>query len=696
MCRSFGSIVSRHAVNNHGGPQSIVHGEHMEPGLMTRAMAWRVKYRKTDADQRVLRCRTAIKQFGSHMGNRGGVYAAGVRCKSLAETVILNGFLKEEVNHAVVGVEETPTDSVRSRGEKYVSGRAYNIARSKVDELLCTCFQEPYDNVQVMLLTHNHIMLVIRAFMTQAKWDIKTDEAKDLTFCDDKGRLSLSAVAEHPNGKELADVVAEGIDCEILSWHMDHEEPTAAALISQALNKGHELAMRTTELTAVAVLKGEIITQLANNVFNKHGHIDKGSVNFRTVRDRVREQLDVTADDPDLPEVFDFLIQTGVGTNSYVDDMMEFGSTFVDSKKRQLRLSAFGVVNRVSEMAPWVKISLIKRAWRKKPVNGFCPSPEPLWADVKWDRLEKLEEVLRFFHVANGVAAHDPKSRTKLMANIDVVATDAFYVAEVSHRRKAQSMKCLKEQLLKSVETYVEPFGITGDAMKSVDTPWIDFKGVAGPVADQPAADTNIAPVVIKFDEKTGKALNGQVDFQTKATEEVRFKLPWREWLVVNKSCGSAALGVFDADKASAVAAIHAIHENFDVAAQKVDVWQTQKVVRVVATEECVPQTIMLPPCVPKQSRVYEKSDHPHAVKIKHIVKQNTQASIQQDAIMKPLRESTFFVLPEFKAPLELPESKAPLEQPAAEQGTAVSGEKKKTRSHGRQSKKEKVRSHGR
>ena len=49
-------------------------------------------------------------------------------------------------------------------------------------------------------------------------------------------------------------------------------------------------------------------------------------VAFQTVRDRVRDQLDVAADDPDLPELFDFLISVGVGTNSYIDDPLEFAS----------------------------------------------------------------------------------------------------------------------------------------------------------------------------------------------------------------------------------------------------------------------------------------------------------------------------------------------------------------------------------
>ena len=107
---------------------------------------------------------------------------------------------------------------------------------------------------------------------------------------------------------------------------MDIEEPTAASSISQALNKGHQLALRTTELTAVAVLTGEIIVQLSKDVGQR--------VAFQTVRDRVRHQLDDAADDADLPAVFDYLISAGVGYNSYVDDLLDFGSKFVDSPKK--------------------------------------------------------------------------------------------------------------------------------------------------------------------------------------------------------------------------------------------------------------------------------------------------------------------------------------------------------------------------
>ena len=67
-------------------------------------------------------------------------------------------------------------------------------------------------------------------------------------------------------GKNLATMVKEGLDCEMLSWKMDVEEPKAASIISQAYNAGQELAMRVTELSAVAVLQGEIITQRGKDI----------------------------------------------------------------------------------------------------------------------------------------------------------------------------------------------------------------------------------------------------------------------------------------------------------------------------------------------------------------------------------------------------------------------------------------------
>ena len=74
--------------------------------------------------------------------------------------------------------------------------------------------------MQFSLLSHNHMALVLFAFISKSKWDLPSIEPKmgrTIKFCDDEGRLSLTAVAATANGKELLEVINEGVGCEALS-----------------------------------------------------------------------------------------------------------------------------------------------------------------------------------------------------------------------------------------------------------------------------------------------------------------------------------------------------------------------------------------------------------------------------------------------------------------------------------------------
>ena len=140
--------------------------------LATNGMAWRVKYRKYDDSGKVLKIKFQIGSLGVHPKNRGGLYPTGRRCKNLCTDVGDVGFLKESLEHACVAVEETPIEVARSRGDKYESGSAYNLRKSKKDEYLKSCFDVPYNDVRGLMLSHNHMMLVLRAFLTKALWQL--------------------------------------------------------------------------------------------------------------------------------------------------------------------------------------------------------------------------------------------------------------------------------------------------------------------------------------------------------------------------------------------------------------------------------------------------------------------------------------------------------------------------------------------
>ena len=187
----------------------------------------------------------------------------------------------------------------------------------------------------------------------------------------------MTAVAATENGKELVQNIRDGVDCEVFSWKMAEEEPTAAAVISSALNKCSDLAMRTTEWSALYTLKGEIIKAAKTQELNQTAVAAGQLAAYAKVFDACHVELDNAADDPDLPDLFDFLVSLGVGVNSYCDDLQAFGKRFVDSKQRQLRFAVFGVMNKIDLVYPRMKIAIIKRAYRK-PANGtWCANLGP-------------------------------------------------------------------------------------------------------------------------------------------------------------------------------------------------------------------------------------------------------------------------------------------------------------------------------
>ena len=106
----------------------------LSPGLMNAAMAWRVKYRHTDAEGKTMQTHT----LGVHQKTRGGVYPAGVRCKNMTVEVGAVGFAKEEVTHQLIAVDEFPVECIKEQGTDYTIVAEYSIQNSSGDEYLRT------------------------------------------------------------------------------------------------------------------------------------------------------------------------------------------------------------------------------------------------------------------------------------------------------------------------------------------------------------------------------------------------------------------------------------------------------------------------------------------------------------------------------------------------------------------------------
>ena len=87
---------------------------------------------------------------------------------------------------------------------------------------------------------------------------------------------------------------------EVLSWKIMEEEPSACSLISQALNKSHQVDLNTTELTALAVLSSAITTEMESAVAAK--------LELESIREKVRHELDLCVDEPEFIELFEFVL----------------------------------------------------------------------------------------------------------------------------------------------------------------------------------------------------------------------------------------------------------------------------------------------------------------------------------------------------------------------------------------------------
>ena len=149
-------------------------------------------------------------------------------------------------------------------------------------------------------LSHSHLLLVLLSWSNGAVWQLE-DEPTLSKLLNINGAFSDVAVAALDDG--LDRVLKDGLIMEVLSWKIMEEEPSAASLISQAINIGNHLALRTSELTAMSVLAGAAAFEFGSAVAD--------AVCFETVREKVRTELDMYVDMPHFIDLFEFVVNMG-------------------------------------------------------------------------------------------------------------------------------------------------------------------------------------------------------------------------------------------------------------------------------------------------------------------------------------------------------------------------------------------------
>ena len=99
-------------------------------------------------------------------------------------------------------------------------------------------------------LSHSHWNCGVRNILCGTKGcechEQKACDCGSQAILDENGNYSLAKLRVHD--EQWAQDCFRGLEWEILSWKMDVEEPEAAQIISVALNKKNEVAMKTGHL----------------------------------------------------------------------------------------------------------------------------------------------------------------------------------------------------------------------------------------------------------------------------------------------------------------------------------------------------------------------------------------------------------------------------------------------------------------
>ena len=157
-------------------------------------------------------------------------------------SIMATGFNGSEADHEGVCVEEVPfrersSANGRRRGLPETSYAEYNLLQCD-HQFMVKCFSRTNDSMYGTL-SHSHLLLVLLAWLMGADWKVE-DEPNMCNLLNPDGSFSSAAVAACD--ADLERVVRDGLVMEVVSWTRLVEEPTAASLISQALNKAHSMA----------------------------------------------------------------------------------------------------------------------------------------------------------------------------------------------------------------------------------------------------------------------------------------------------------------------------------------------------------------------------------------------------------------------------------------------------------------------
>ena len=584
--------------------------------LIKIAGCLRAKYRVAATTLMPLQC------LGIHQKNRSGVFPQWHRSQNLMQNIFSVGFSKEVAWHQGVCVEELPQEK---QPAGYVTLHNWNKDCSLRHPDLNNFVRNP-DHVTHGTLSRSHLLLILKLLRNQQRSWPWPEKYKDLVMSNNG--LDMSALQELDS--DLADVLTQGLKMEVLSWKMMQEEPQGCSQISQALNMGNDIAMATSEATALAVLSDTVTFALKNAQLTQKA---VRTVAYDAVRQSVAAELREFVDREGFVEMFDYVMNMGANTAPFIPALVDFTSVWVNSELKRLPLTAFREANRISNDFPRTKLAIVQRCYMQNPNSqGFVPVPEPCWAKVSKQNLNKLEQLLRYWdvEVRKSIASMETTIAQQLSANAAANAAAAFikFVPISAAQKKGGDFEF---EMMKATLTEYEQVIAHLQApppRPPADTDWIDYEAAQKHAREEeekaqkeaemrPPADKNVPLLAkcIQYDEE-GKPMDEQ-DWKVKSEAEASIvDIPWSSWL------GSTVGQDLDLDRSLTSAihmALHSLHTSVSLVHAPVQFLlnETTKKITALATRDIGVNELQLPPCVPgAHSKLHKVPTKPNGIPI--------------------------------------------------------------------------------
>ena len=409
--------------------------EQCDNGQIKKSLALRAKYR-------VYKRKVPPMLVVPHPKNRGGDPVKSLRTMQLT-AVIVDGYDSIEANSNAIAVEDKPAVAEENKPAVFFFQTEFEKQVNPDPDMAA----KGSGMVATMgSLSHSHLNCCLRNILCGKRGcncvGRKVCVCRSNVMFDEDGNYNIERVRAHDEA--WAQDCFSGLEWEVLSHKMDIEEPDAALIISIALNKRNEVAMKTGHLEIMSTLQG---------LCTPDPH---GKVPFDPVRDKMVDLYGADVVDEDLLSAFVLIMDAGGAGSVHMHDLANFVSAYVNPKVRKMRFEVYAIVCLYPLLFPKIKNACVKWSWRQPTVKGWCPMPPSIAHRLQDDRKYGMYELMLSVELAMSTLSDIASTVVDGSVGTDHERTKSRWIAEVEIGLVSKIFAVPKNEVGQTLETQEE------------------------------------------------------------------------------------------------------------------------------------------------------------------------------------------------------------------------------------------------